>query len=95
MIARPDGEWFAQLTRHDESAGCHGVGGYHKTTTVARIFDRAGRVIHELTHSRVETSWENQGDSDEGQTIDDIRFAADGAAVVVSLSTGGEIIIAL
>lgn len=41
LIESPGGGHRAELTRFDESAGCHGVGGYHAVTTVVRVVDRA------------------------------------------------------
>jgi uncharacterized protein (TIGR02996 family) len=95
VVARPDGAWFAQLDRREDSVGTHGVGGCHTTSTVARIFDSAGRIFHELAREYSVSSWESSGDSEEGMTIDAIRFAADGEAVIISMSSGGDVVVPL
>ena len=92
VIQHPNGRWVAHLDRSEESAGCHGVGGYNTTTTVVRILD-GGRVVHEVTRTRTISSWESSGDDEKGATIDAMRF--DGNALILVLSAGDDLVVPL
>ena len=93
VIVRDDGAWFAVLVRSEESAGCHGVGGYHTTTTVAQVFDGRGLPHAEVVRAFTETVSESQGDSESGETIEAMRF--DGDTLVLTLSSGPPVLLRL
>ena len=92
VIESPDGAYRAELTRSEESAGCHGVGGYQAETTVVRVFDRAGREVLKAERTRTEVSSESSPENDEitGTTIEAVHFADDGTSIVLTLRSGDE-----
>jgi hypothetical protein len=91
-ISSADGAYTAELSCHEESAGCHGVGGYNALETIVRVRDRGGRLVLEVTRRRVHVTSENHDDEISGMTIDGVRFATDRPAVILSLSTGEELV---
>jgi hypothetical protein len=91
-VDSPDGVHHAELSRSEDSAGCHGVGGYHSVTTVVRVFDRAGREVLKVERTFSHVISENDPDEIRGTTIEAMRFADDGSAIVLSLASGEELV---
>jgi hypothetical protein len=87
-VDRADGAYYAELHRSEESAGCHGVGGYHTDTTVVRVFNREGLKVLEVERSFTHVSSENHDDEYSGDTIEAVAFGEDGNSVVLGLSSG-------
>jgi hypothetical protein len=94
-VDSPDGAHHAELSRSEESAGCHGVGGYYSVKTVVRVFDRAGVEVLAVEREFHEISSESGSDEIGGTTIDAVRFADDGKSVILSLASGEELVCAL
>ena len=94
-VESPDGAHHAELSRSEESAGCHGVGGYEAVTTVVRVFDRTGRDVLTVERTFQHVTSENHPDEISGTTIDAVRFADDGNAIILSLASGDELVCAL
>jgi hypothetical protein len=94
-VESPDGEHYAELSRTEEAAGCHGVGGYHSVTTVVNVFDRAGAKVLTVERALQEVISENHPDEISGTTVDAVRFADDGRSVILSLASGDELVCAL
>jgi hypothetical protein len=91
-VESPDGEHYAELVRSEESAGCHGVGGYHAVTTSVRVFDRTGNEVVAVKRTLQHVVSENHPDEITGTTIEAMRFADDGRAIVLSLASGQELV---
>ena len=90
----PDGAHHAELSRSEESAGCHGVGGYQAVMTVVHVFDRTGRDVLTVERTFQIVSSENHPDEISGTTIDAVRFADDGKVIILSLASGEELVCA-
>jgi hypothetical protein len=90
-VDSPDGAHYAELSRSEESAGCHGVGGYNAVTTVVHVFDRMGREVLKVERARTEVISENHPDEISGTTIDAVRFSDDGKSIILSLASGAEL----
>jgi len=90
-VSSPDGAHHAELSQTEESAGCHGVGGFNRITTVVRVFDRAGREVVAVERTRTHATRENDPeDTITGAFVERVRFTDDGATIVLTLSTGEE-----
>jgi hypothetical protein len=91
-ITSADGAFTAELDSDEDSAGCHGVGGYHRVRTTVRVFDRAGKLVLEETRAHVHVTSENHDDEISGTIIVGVRFAVDAPAVILSFDTGEDLV---
>lgn len=69
-VDSPDGVHHAELSRTEESAGCHGVGGYHAVPTVVRVRDRAGHDVLVVERTLSHVISDNRPDEIRGTTIE-------------------------
>ena len=94
-IESPGGAHFAELTEIEESAGCHGVGGYHSTHSVLCVYDSTRREVWRLERTFTHTVSENAPDDYSGTVIRTALFTAGGKAIEAVMGNGERVVFSL